>query len=86
MMYKTQFQKKIFPYDWFCGPGSHIYTKVNTILYHILKINTVDNKTHNFAMVPRSKNMVLPWYRSKNQYGFAMIVCPNPMVALLLTF
>ncbi len=24
MMYKSQFQKLV-PYDWFCGPGSHIY-------------------------------------------------------------
>ncbi len=23
MMYKSQF-RKIDPYDWFCGPGSHI--------------------------------------------------------------
>ncbi len=23
MMYKSQFFKK-YPYDWFCGPGSHI--------------------------------------------------------------
>ncbi len=24
MMYKSQFQK-IDPFDWFCGPGSHMY-------------------------------------------------------------
>ncbi len=24
MMYKSQFQK-IDPYDWFCGPGSHLF-------------------------------------------------------------
>ncbi len=24
MMYKSQFQK-MDPYDWFCGPGSHLF-------------------------------------------------------------
>ncbi len=27
MMHKSQFQK-IYPYDWFCGPGSQMHFKV----------------------------------------------------------
>ncbi len=31
MMYKSQF-RKIDPYDWFCGPGSHMFKKKLTFL------------------------------------------------------
>ncbi len=37
MMYKSQFWK-IYPYDWFCGPGSHIINKYITKMYFRFKI------------------------------------------------
>ncbi len=48
MMYKAQFKKKIDPYDWFCGLGSHIIS-YNIIWYNLflniyivfLKYNTM---------------------------------------------
>uniref|UniRef100_A0A8C1Z1M7 Anion exchange protein n=1 Tax=Cyprinus carpio TaxID=7962 RepID=A0A8C1Z1M7_CYPCA len=52
MMYKSQF-RKIYPYDWFCGPGSHITKdlkiifKINAILLNILFIKHPE-KYHSF--------------------------------------
>uniref|UniRef100_A0A8C2D2Y1 Anion exchange protein n=1 Tax=Cyprinus carpio TaxID=7962 RepID=A0A8C2D2Y1_CYPCA len=52
MMYKSQF-RKIYPYDWFCGPGSHITKdlkiifKINAILLNIVFIKHPE-KYHSF--------------------------------------
>ncbi len=32
MMYKSQFKKKD-PYDWFCGPGSHLVSLPSADIY-----------------------------------------------------
>ncbi len=40
VMYKSQFHK-IDPYDWFCGPGSHIYIYIYNIFIYRFFLYTV---------------------------------------------
>ncbi len=44
MMYKFQL-KKIYTYDWFCGPGSHIKTENSyfkiVIIFHSITVFTL---------------------------------------------
>ncbi len=39
MMHKSQFRKND-PYDWFCGPGSHIYTVHYIYIYSIVTMSS----------------------------------------------
>ncbi len=55
MMYKSQFQE-IDPYDWFCGPGSHIelllyllISKIVVLLEQLFQQLTV-TRTHTFIL------------------------------------
>uniref|UniRef100_A0A672T6I6 Tousled-like kinase 1a n=1 Tax=Sinocyclocheilus grahami TaxID=75366 RepID=A0A672T6I6_SINGR len=38
MMHKSQFQK-IYPYDWFCGPGSHLQYMLSIYIQWVRKMN-----------------------------------------------
>ncbi len=37
VMYKSQF-RKMYPYDWFCGPGSHT-PHTHIYIYTVLSVN-----------------------------------------------
>ncbi len=60
-MYKSQF-KQIDPYDWFCGPGSHMYVlhyrwSVSFLFFSFLDINTFIQQWCFKLLKSDSKNM-----------------------------
>ncbi len=76
MMYESPFQK-IDPYDWFCGPGSHVHM--------LCKCRCVLRRNHNFILSRIILRMSMK-SRFFEMFLNGLKLCHHPLTAARLSF